>query len=187
MKILFIIPSRGTSPGTGYTKFPDELLSIASVLEEGGHDVRIHDANMDERPLEELATFNPSIIGFPVATGPNIADSIDKSIKLKKLLPQTKIVWGFRHPSSLPEQTLVEDYIDYVIIGAGEFTLLELAQKLDDGKQNLNEIKGLLYLSEIRDPVSQCGNKKGCLNPIITSKMIEVVLMDLDWGWLFPR
>ena len=141
MRILLVIPSRAT----GFTKFPDELLSIAGVLEKQGHQVLVHDANLDNRQPQDFLPFDPHIVGFAVATGPNIADAAERSIAFKKLLPETKIVWGFRHPSSLPEETLEEPYIDYVIIGAGEYTLSELAQYIEKGKPEQASIKGLGY------------------------------------------
>jgi len=160
VKILLVIPSREITPGTGYTKFPDELLPIAAVLEKHGHEVKIHDSNMDDCQPKAFMPFNPDIVGFSVATGPNIADSINKSIEFKKILPNVKIVWGYRHPSSLPEQTLIEPYIDYVIIGAGEYTTLELTRCLETGDVKLSEIKGLAYkengkvvINEPRHPV----------------------------------
>ena len=138
MKILLSIPLRDGV----YTKFPDELLSIAAVLEKRGHQVMLHDANLGDRTAESFADFNPGLVGLSVSTG-CVADSIKKAVEFKKVFPGIKTVWGFRHPSALPEQTLLEDYVDYVIIGAGEYTLLELAEHLDKGIGRVEEINGL--------------------------------------------
>ncbi|PPD57583.1 B12-binding domain-containing radical SAM protein [Dehalogenimonas etheniformans] len=140
MKILLSIPLRDGM----YTKFPDELLSIAAVLEKNGHHVMLHDANLGDRTAESFRDFGPDIVGFSVSTG-CVADSIKKAIDFKKTFPGIKTVWGFRHPSALPEQTLAEEYVDYVIIGAGEYTLLELAEYLEKGTGSLAEIKGLAW------------------------------------------
>lgn len=140
MRILLSIPLRDGM----YTKFPDELLSIAAVLEKNGHGVMLHDANLGDRSAESFREFNPDIVGFSVSTG-CIADSIKKATEFKKSFPGIKTVWGFRHPSALPEQTLKEAYVDYIIIGAGEYTLLELAQYLEKGTGSVAEIKGLAW------------------------------------------
>jgi len=71
--------------------------------------------------------------------------AIALSKKFKELLPEAKVVWGGSHPSILPEQTLAAGYIDYVIIGAAEYTMLELAEYLEKGKGRIEEIKGLAY------------------------------------------
>ncbi|PVV84800.1 B12-binding domain-containing radical SAM protein [Dehalogenimonas alkenigignens] len=140
MRILLSIPLRDGM----YTKFPDELLSIAAVLEKGGHKVMLHDANLGDRTAESFADFNPDLVGFSVSTG-CIADSIKKALEFKKVYPNIKTVWGFRHPSALPEQTLQEEYVDYVVIGAGEYTLLELAAYLEKGEGQVSKIKGLAW------------------------------------------
>ena len=115
MKILLVIPSRAFGNNPGYTKFPDELLCIAGVLEAGGHDVRIWDCNLDKLAPAQFVEFAPGLIGFSVATGPNISHSLILSGKFRELLPETKFVWGFRHPSSLPEVTMSNELVDFVI------------------------------------------------------------------------
>jgi radical SAM superfamily enzyme YgiQ (UPF0313 family) len=127
-----------------YTKYPDELLSIAAVLEKNGHQVMVHDANLGDRNAESFKDFNPGMVGLSVSTG-CIADSIKKATEFKKVFPGIKTVWGFRHPSALPEQTLTEDYVDFVVIGAGEYTLSELAAYLEKGVGTLSDIKGLAW------------------------------------------
>jgi radical SAM superfamily enzyme YgiQ (UPF0313 family) len=146
MKILLEIPSRALGVQPGYTKFPDEILMMASALEHAGHEVKIHDCNLDELQPADLKNFQPGIVGFSVATGPNIVDSLKRGAEYKQLLPDTKVVWGFRHPSALPEQTLKEEHIDFVVIGAGEETMVELATCLDGtADPGFESIKGLAY------------------------------------------
>jgi len=145
MKVLLVNPAKADGPHLKYVTFPNGLLYIAAVLERDSHDVQIYDGNVDRRKAEDFASFMPDIIGFSVVTGPNIADAVELSQKFKELLPETPIVWGGVHPSVLPEQTLREDFIDYVIVGAGEYSLLELVNHLKEGKPRLYEIKGLVY------------------------------------------
>ena len=132
------------TPGK-FSAFPNGILYMAAVLEKFGHQVCIYDNNVDERRPQDFLSFRPDIIGFSVLTGPTIADAIDESLEFKRIMPRAKVVWGNVHPSLLPEQTLIEPSIDYVVIGAGEYTLLELVQHLEDGNSKLAEIKGLAY------------------------------------------
>ncbi|APV43702.1 Radical SAM superfamily enzyme YgiQ, UPF0313 family [Dehalogenimonas formicexedens] len=145
MKILLIIPSRSYGNMPGYTKFPDEMLSIGGMLESRGHTVRLIDSNLDKRQPTDFVAFAPDLIGFSVATGPNIDDALFKSCEFKKLLPGVKIVWGFRHPSAYPAEVLAEPCVDYVVIGAGEITLAELAESLEKGKPEIDSIQGLAW------------------------------------------
>jgi anaerobic magnesium-protoporphyrin IX monomethyl ester cyclase len=44
------------------------------------------------------------------------------------------IVWGGWHPTLLPEQTLQEPYIDYVVVGQGERPLRQLVERLRESE-----------------------------------------------------
>ncbi len=129
----------------GYTKFPDEMLSIGGILESRGHEVKLIDCNLDKRRPADFLDFAPELVGFCVATGPNIADALSQSAEFKTLLPDVKTVWGFRHPSAYPAECLAESCVDYVVIGPGEYTIAELAEYLQNGTDELSSIKGLAY------------------------------------------
>ena len=83
--------------------------------------------------------------GFSVMTGKSIDGAIKQSIRYKQIIPKAKIVWGGIHPSLLPEQTISEPFIDYVFVGEGEHTLLELIQYLHSDNIDIKEIQGLVY------------------------------------------
>lgn len=128
-----------------YTNLPNGLLYIASFLERHGHQVQIYDGYVDDREPKDFVDFHPDVIGFSVITGPNLAGSLIQSREFKSLLPETKIVWGNVHPSVMTTQTLLEDCVDFVAIGAGEYTMLELLEHLRIGTPTLDEIKGLAF------------------------------------------
>ena len=46
--------------------------------------------------------------------------------------PDKLIAWGGFHPTTMPQQAL--DFVDMVCVGEGEDSLLELVERLDDGK-----------------------------------------------------
>ena len=146
MRILLVNPPTSDQPGfKKYAVFPYGVLFLAAVLEKAGYRVKIYDNNIDSRKPEDFVSFDPVLIGFSVLTGRSIGDAIDQSIKFKEILPKTKIVWGGIHPSLLPEQTIIEPYIDYVTVGEGEYTLLELVQHLEKGEPKLYDIESLVY------------------------------------------
>ncbi len=146
MRVLLVNPTRKYNyPFGKHSVFPNSLLFLAAVLERHGHEVQILDNQVDAREPKDFISFAPAVVGFSVLTGPNIADAIAQSREFKGINPKTKIVWGNVHPSVLPNQTLSEPYIDHVVIGAGEYTLLELVQHLEKGYPELAQIKGLAY------------------------------------------
>ena len=151
MRVLLVSPSTVVHNPLvkTYATFPNGILYIAAVLEEHGHEVRVYDGNIDHRRPGDFISFKPDVIGFSVLTGPNMDAAIAQSREFKEIIPGSKIVWGNVHPSILPQQTLVESYIDYVVIGAGEYTLLELIEHLEKG-DTLGDIKGLAFKEEGR-------------------------------------
>jgi len=147
MKVLLVNPSAQVhNPMVKtYATFPNGILYIASVLEKSGHEVRVLDCNIDNRTPSDFLEFGPEVIGLSVLTSPDLDSAISMSKEFKAVLPKTRIVWGGVHPSIMPEQTLTESYIDYVIMGAGEYTMRDLCHSLQNGSHNLKDIDGLAY------------------------------------------
>ncbi|PPD58585.1 B12-binding domain-containing radical SAM protein [Dehalogenimonas etheniformans] len=147
MKVLLVA---ATTPAfkrafANSSNLPNGLLFIGAMLEKHGHEVMVYDGFMDDRTTEELAAFKPDLIGFSVIVGPNMEGAIHMSKEFRNLLPNARIVWGNVSPSVLTEQTLAEDYVDYAVIGAGEYTMAELADHLQTGTPKIEEIKGLAF------------------------------------------
>jgi radical SAM superfamily enzyme YgiQ (UPF0313 family) len=65
---------------------------------------------------------------------------ISRYIKEQSSVP---VVWRGIHPSLLPEQTLENQYIDYVIQGEGELTLPEFSDRLVQYGQNMPPVRGV--------------------------------------------
>ena len=152
MKVLLVA---ATTPAfkrafANSSNLPNGLLFIGAMLERHGHEVQVYDGFMDDRTTEELAAFKPDLIGFSVIVGPNMEGAIQQSKELRTLLPNAKIAWGNVSPSVLTDQTLAEDYVDYAIIGAGEYTMAELADHMQMGTPKIEDIRGLAFKSNGR-------------------------------------
>ncbi|MGI2336916.1 MAG: B12-binding domain-containing radical SAM protein [Dehalogenimonas sp.] len=146
MRILLVTspnPDYSQYYAKAYTNLPKGILYLASYLEKNGHEVKVYDGFVDDRKPSDFIDFDPQIIGFSVITGPNLEGAIQQSKEFRELLPKAQIVWGNVHTSVLPHQTLEESYIDYVVIGAGEDTLIGLINFLETGTPKLEDIKGL--------------------------------------------
>ena len=59
----------------------------------------------------------------------------------KRIRPDLPVVFGGWHPSLMAEQTLKPDFVDVVVRGQGELTLLELVQRLAEAK-SLDGLRG---------------------------------------------
>jgi len=149
MKVLLINPETRKYheyfSSKAYTTFDNGILSIAAVLEGAGHEIQVFDMFVDKRQASDFTNFAPDVVGVSVVSGPNLEGAVQITKQFKELLPGVKVIWGDIHPSVLPGQTLAEPYIDYVAIGAGEFTMLELLDHLQTGNADLSIIAGLGY------------------------------------------
>ena len=127
---------------------PTGLLFVSSLAHHEGYKIKIIDMriedNWEEVLLGELKT-SPICVGITVMTGIPILDGLKVSKLVKKYNKDIPVVWGGVHPSILPEQTIENENIDFVIQGEGEYTFYELVKALQDGKRNFSEIKGLWY------------------------------------------
>lgn len=128
-------------------KFPPfAALFLSSSLKKAGYSVKIFDTQVEpEEKLYQLLLENqPLLVGFSIMTGPTITHALQLSQKIKEISPKTKIVWGGPHPTLLPESTLQNEFIDFVVRGEGEKTIVELTQTLRE-KKDLKNVKGIGY------------------------------------------
>ncbi|MBN2145260.1 MAG: cobalamin-dependent protein [Candidatus Aureabacteria bacterium] len=93
--------------------------------------------------LSEIKKIQPDLIGFQVFTD-TLPWNMHLAEYIKKHYPLIKIVFGGIHPTSVPEEMLQHECVDFVIRGEGEHALLELMQTLSQQK-NPENIKNLSY------------------------------------------
>ncbi|MFP4081638.1 MAG: B12-binding domain-containing radical SAM protein [Candidatus Aminicenantes bacterium] len=128
-------------------------MSISALLKKHGHDCRLFVLSEHRNYLQELRDFNPDLIGFSTMTGPhkwvlNVASEIKNHIHKPILL-------GGPHPTFFPE-VIQEPCVDMICLGEGEFTVLEIAEKLDKS-EDISHIKnfwikrdGRLFKNDLR-------------------------------------
>jgi anaerobic magnesium-protoporphyrin IX monomethyl ester cyclase len=130
--VLFYPPYDGPPLGA-----PLCLLSLAAPLLQAGFEVSIIDAaihrDWEQQVLREVR--DALCLGISVLTGPMIRGAVRMAKAVKKEGLSLPIIFGGWHPSLVPGQTLQENYVDAVVRGQGDLTLLEIAQKLSEGKE----------------------------------------------------
>ncbi|MHA1229483.1 MAG: B12-binding domain-containing radical SAM protein [Candidatus Helarchaeota archaeon] len=144
MRILLVNPmTRNYSKGiTIAAAAPLGLLSLAAILRENGHKVKIFDHNVENNGLKQHLKFEPDLVGITSFTGIMIKDAL----KISEIFHERGIpvVWGGIHASLLPEQTVKDPRIDIVVVGEGEETLLELANNIESNK-TIEDVKGVVW------------------------------------------
>lgn len=128
---------------------PMGLVYLGTVLEKAGYEVMVVDSfpGFNEINIEKVCAFNPDLIGISVlTTGHQIASKYTKI--LKDRLRGTLLCWGGVHPTSIPFDILAsEKAVDFVVVGEGEETILEVCNTLasSTGSRGLSDIKGVIF------------------------------------------
>lgn len=128
-KIVFFFPSFASSEATA----PLGILAVSTPLLRAGYDVILIDStitpNFKQRVLEEVK--DALCFCVSLVTGPMIRETVDIAKAIKAWKEDFPIILGGWHPSLLPGQTLEAPYIDYIVRGQGEDSLLELIRHLE--------------------------------------------------------
>ncbi len=132
MKALLIYP-RYKWPEIGQMQEPLGILYIASVLRQNGMEVRFLDFTF-KQSLDELT----EAVNWADAVGMSFssvlfsrAAHIREQIKAQR--PELPVIAGGPHPTADPEGTLKTGF-DYLVMGEGEQSALELFRALEQGK-----------------------------------------------------
>lgn len=126
---------------------PLGILYIAAVLERAGHEVQIMDPfGGDYSFLREVEEFAPQLVGLSLVTT-QYRRALSLVERLKKGLPGAIFCAGGPHPSALPQRTLEELGLDFVVVGEGEYTMREVCERLEEG-ESLESVAGIVYRSE---------------------------------------
>lgn len=116
-------------------RLPLSLLALGAVLE-GRYEYRIIDGNVDPDPVRTardiLSDGAPALIGLSVMPGPQVAPAIEIASALRSSHPWAPIVWGGYFPTLYSAAAINAPYVDYVVRGQGEDTLLELLERLPE-------------------------------------------------------
>ena len=129
---------------------PQGLLYVAALLKSEGVEVSVADLHAfrdrSDAIREMIAVAKPDVIGFSVLHA-NRWGAIDISKMAKALSPEISIVFGGVGATFLWEHLLRHfPEIDYVILGEGEYTFLELLRALDAGDRGaIAQIPGLAF------------------------------------------
>jgi len=150
LKVVLITPSTGQNERLENQAAwpPLGLIYLGTVLQNAGHEVKIIDNARVQLPVEKVAERvkkeNPAIVGVSALT-PTFIQGIKIAKAVKSELPDVKIAFGNYHATFTYEKLLKEyPIVDYVIIGEGETTFLELVNAVEKNHENKN-IQGIAF------------------------------------------
>ena len=128
-----------------YLEIPLGLLSIGTILKKNKYNIKI--VKIFKNSPEKIKKYlNKDIlcVGFGMRT-----DQVDSALTISKYIKNNfgekiKIIWGGIHTNLYPKQVLENNNIDIIVLGDGEYTLVDIANALIN-KKSLKDIKGCGY------------------------------------------
>ncbi|OEU67420.1 MAG: B12-binding domain-containing radical SAM protein [Desulfobacterales bacterium PC51MH44] len=152
MKILLIYPYwlEERSNTEDMVVPPIGIYYVGAILKENNYDVEILNwCNINETPEKIENIFlekKPDIIGFSILQA-NRWGGIEIARIAKQIDPKVKIVFGGASATFLWEHFLTHfPEIDFVVIGEGEYTFLNLVRCIEKDKdEQIENIKGIAF------------------------------------------
>lgn len=121
--------------GPSSIRLPLSVLNLAAVLE-GRWDWQIVDGNIEPNPVEAalraLRERGHALVGVSTMPGPQMVTALEVSSAIRKAFPAVPIVWGGYFPTIYPDAAINAPYVDYLVRGQGELTLIDLLSRLPD-------------------------------------------------------
>ncbi len=150
---------------------PYSILFIGSYIRAHGVNVKLFDQRItsNKEILQYIEGHPVTHVGLSTMTGPQIIFAMDLSKKIKKTNHGIKIVWGGIHVTVAPDSVHKQDFVDYIVSGEGEESLLELIRNPDK-----RGIKGVL-------------NKDENLEDFVPREFMDMDMVSLDWTLVDPQ
>jgi len=114
------------------------IMYISSILRKHGHSTDIVQTDLEDY-IKKINEFRPDVLAYSSTTGEH-RHLININKEIKRKYRYLFSVFGGPHPTFFPEM-INEDGVDAIIIGEGEYTIIELIEALDK-KTNYTNISG---------------------------------------------
>ena len=124
------------------------IAYIASMLEKEGFEVKIIDATQEnlnmKQLLKKIKLIKPDVIGI-TSNVTNARAAILTGILCKNKYIRAKIVMGGPWATINWKYIIKNNYADFVVIGEGERTIIELISKINNPDVDYKTIRGIAY------------------------------------------
>lgn len=162
LDVLFVVPpypdlySSKAVATPEYSAPPLGVAYVAAILKKNDYIVSIFDMHIKalypEDIIKEYRKSKPKIVAI-TATTPTFPNTLRIAKLLKVWNKNIIVVIGGPHATSLPEECIQSDAVDFIVIGEGEISTLELANAILKKNRKPDQVKGIAYKdneSEIR-------------------------------------
>lgn len=133
-----------TFMGVGAIQNPTlALATIAAPLLQEGYKVEIIDLDFSGSSVNDLKNrikqASPQYVGI-TATTPVFPNLIELAKVVKEVDSDIRVVAGGVHATTFPDETVLNPYIDIVVIGEADYTFLDIVKS-----KNINNVEGICF------------------------------------------
>jgi anaerobic magnesium-protoporphyrin IX monomethyl ester cyclase len=155
-RVLFIVPPGTAEESMGaLSAVAGELpmlglAYIAAALRDQGHDVKLIDYEVFDRPLSRVANdvraYQPDVVGM-TAYITNMRRCASVASEVKKVCPDATVILGGPQVSIFPEEGFVSPDVDIIVMSEGEVIICNVMNALGD-EDKLRQTKGIWFRTE---------------------------------------
>jgi len=84
--------------------------------------------------IEQIIQEKPDILAMSVFAD-NYQWALDVARQVRKKLPKCLTIWGGIHPTTVPEEVISQDEVDFIVVGDGELPMVKLLDSLGNGRK----------------------------------------------------
>lgn len=96
-----------------------------------------------EKMIAAIIHDKPDVLALSVFAD-NYQWALDVAKKVREKLPECSTIWGGIHPTTVPEEVIRHDEVDFVVVGDGELPMIKTLESLGNGK-NFENIPNLWF------------------------------------------
>ncbi len=150
MKVLFLDPIHKVWEFfRGLTANP-ALIYLAAVARRD-FNVKVYDAyGESSQPWNKTAAYlekeRPDVVCLTGSIPSFWYDTLNCARLVREIVPDAKIITGGYISNYMWREGLESGYLDYIVIGEGEITIMELLKAINTRAADMSEIKGIAYL-----------------------------------------
>ena len=125
---------------------PVGLLYLVSTLREAGHDPVYVDYSFCDSisDLDGLLE-GCELVGVAISAAAKLERATLVSGHIRSVLPDAVLIAGGAYPSIFPEDSIVSTGADYALVGEAEASMVELADAIESGADEVTGIRNLVW------------------------------------------
>lgn len=130
---------------------PYGILLLGTILQKEGHQIQIVDIFPENKNIfiEHIRQFEPDLIGFSIET-PAYYRVKEINDDLMTICPNAIRCAGGAHPTAVPDQTLKDLQLDFVVIGEADITFPRVIAHISN-QDSWHNVNGICYQNDANE------------------------------------